>query len=110
MKATDLAFPDESLTRRLVMLRVGEEIYRLRQGKMTLRALAAAICVSPPYLSDVEHGRRSIRRHLGKVAKVLGVKPSHFAEVCGICTKCGGSGLAGEPRSEAAQADQQEKP
>jgi transcriptional regulator with XRE-family HTH domain len=85
--------PDESIARRLVMLRVGEEIYRLRQGKLTLRALAAKVGLSAPFLSDVEHGRRSVRRHLGKLAKALGVKPSHFAEVCGICPKCGGTGV-----------------
>ena len=54
-------------------LDLGQEIRRLRESKgITLRELARRVGVSAPFLSDLEHGRRSTT-HLASIAKELGV-------------------------------------
>ena len=53
---------------------LGEVIRYLRIEKgMTLRALAEAVGVSAPFLSDLEHGRRMTSR-LDEMAKVLDIE------------------------------------
>ena len=54
----------------------GQVIREAREAKgMTLRALARALEVSAPFLSDVEHDRRRpSRERLPSFAKVLGVE------------------------------------
>lgn len=80
--------------RGLAMQRVGDEI-RIRREKagMTLRALARAIDVSPPFMSDVEHGRRTTTK-LSEIETTLKLKPGSLWAVAGLCRHCGGSGLA----------------
>lgn len=52
----------------------GERVRELREAKkMTLRALAKALGVSAPFVSDVEHGRR-MPSDVAKWASVLGVE------------------------------------
>lgn len=77
----------------VVNLRLGEEIRRLRIVKqITMRQFAKMIGVSVPFMSDVEHGRRSIRKRLLEVARILDVEPEHFTKICGVCPTCGGTG------------------
>lgn len=55
----------------------GETIRLLRTAKrMTLRAFAQALEVSAPYISDVEHDRRTMTDDMvAKAAVILGVDP-----------------------------------
>lgn len=54
---------------------LGEAVRYLREKRgLTLRALAGKIEVSPPFLSDLEHNRRSTDK-LEELAKALGVTP-----------------------------------
>lgn len=88
---------DDLTTRReesLAMMRVGDEVRRLREAKgITLRALADKVGLSAPFLSDVEHGRRRLS-HVDDVAKTLGVTTFHFLMIAGKCEHCGGTGFA----------------
>lgn len=80
--------------RSIAMSRVGEEIRKRREAEgVTLRALARAIGVSPPFLSDVEHGRRTTTK-LTEIETVLNLKPGSLWAVAGFCRHCGGSGLS----------------
>jgi transcriptional regulator with XRE-family HTH domain len=89
--------PDSIEQRRedsLAMMRVGDEVRRLREKKgLTLRGLADKVGLSAPFLSDVEHGRRRLSR-LDAMAKALGVKVIHFLDVAGKCPHCKGTGFA----------------
>lgn len=53
----------------------GETIRAARVAKrMTLRALARALAVSAPYISDVEHDRRKLSgENEAKVSRLLGI-------------------------------------
>ena len=76
------------------MMRVGEEVFRLRElAGLTLRGLAAKVGVSAAFLCDVEHGRRRLS-HLDAVSKALGVRTSHFLHLAGQCPHCNGTGYA----------------
>lgn len=86
--------------RSVAMARVGDEIRKRREAAgVTLRALARAIEVSPPFLSDVEHGRRTTTK-LTEIETVLNLKTGSLWAVAGLCRHCGGSGLAPEPGKE----------
>lgn len=95
--------PDPERMRRaeeaLAMIRVGEEIRRLREKQgLTLRAFAVALDLSAPFISDVEHGRRHLTSdRLARAAPILGTTLKKLAEVAGVCTHCMGSGY--EPRN-----------
>jgi transcriptional regulator with XRE-family HTH domain len=53
---------------------LGDIIREARVAKgMTLRMLATAIGCSAPFLSDVEHGRRTPLRHINQIAEILGL-------------------------------------
>lgn len=72
---------------------VGAEIRKQRLARgMTLRFLASALEVSTPFLSDVERGRRGIRKHLPRIAQLFGLPENHFTSISGICPTCGGTG------------------
>ena len=59
---------------------VGEAIYWLRgRQRITLRALASHIGVSPAFLSDVEHNRRSPANHIDKIAEFLNCHPDDLS-------------------------------
>jgi len=61
------------MTKKPIYETVGVAIRELREAKgITLRGLARKLGVSPPYLSDVEHDRRSFSRwdDLAKILKV----------------------------------------
>jgi transcriptional regulator with XRE-family HTH domain len=61
------------MPRQLKQPSLGEAIRRAREAKgMSLRQLATAVGVSAPFLSDLEHGRRSTTR-LPDIARVLGI-------------------------------------
>ena len=80
--------------RALAMTRVGDEIRKRREAAgMTLRSLARSIDVSPPFMSDVEHGRRTTTK-LTEIETVLNLKPGSLWAVAGLCRHCGGSGLS----------------
>ena len=102
----DWPAPDPERLRRvehqLAMVRVGEEIRRLREARgMTLRALAQKLDVSAPYMSDVEHGRRALaHERLIDVAAHLRTTPKKLADVAGVCTHCMGSGYAPRPEEK----------
>lgn len=83
----------------LAMIRVGEEIRRLREKRgLTLRAFAVKLDLSAPFVSDVEHGRRHLTaERLAQAAPILGTTLRKLAEVAGVCTHCMGSGY--EPRN-----------
>ncbi len=71
----------------VVNRKVGEMIgYAIRdmriKKKMSLRQLAKAIDVSPAFMSDVEHGRRSTNK-LKEIAKVLGVSQKKLKDLDG---------------------------
>lgn len=85
----------------LAMIRVGDELRRLREAKgLTLRGLCEKLGVSPPFLSDVEHGRRHLTsERLAQVAPILGTTAKALAEIAGVCTHCMGSGY--EPTKRA---------
>lgn len=60
-RAMDEAKRAEAQERVKAMLDMGDALRRRREEKrVTLRALADAIGVSAPFLSDVEHGRRRL--------------------------------------------------
>lgn len=71
-----MSIPTDTLERKRIdnlthgeMVRVGREM-----KKMTLRQLAAAVGLSAPFLSDVEHNRRRLTGEtLTKVADALGM-------------------------------------
>lgn len=76
------------------MVRVGDAIREARERKrITLRALATAIKVSAPFLSDVEHGRRMALRHLPNIARALKMPLAALEANCGLCPHCEGTGL-----------------
>lgn len=51
---------------------IGNAIRLARESAgMTLRALAAQLDLSAPFLSDVEHGRRNAVRWLPKIAAIV---------------------------------------
>jgi transcriptional regulator with XRE-family HTH domain len=53
----------------------GEAVRYLREKRgLTLRALAGKVGVSPPFLSDLEHNRRSTDKQ-DELARALGVAP-----------------------------------
>lgn len=80
--------------RAIAMQRVGDEIRIKREAAgITLRGLARAIGVSAPFMSDVEHGRRSTTR-LTEIEVALGLRKGQLWKVAGLCRHCGGSGLA----------------
>jgi len=86
--------PPEGITREIVNSRIGAEIRRLRMARgITLRQLAKTIGISHPYLSDVEKGRRAIRKRLPAIAEALGVGVHHFVDACGVCPTCHGTGV-----------------
>lgn len=62
----------------------GEQIRQGRYTKrMTLRALAKALGVSAPYLSDVEHDRRNLsEENTTKVAELLSIRPRVSTRAC----------------------------
>jgi transcriptional regulator with XRE-family HTH domain len=92
-----------SVAEREAMVRIGTELRELREKRrMTLREVCAAVGVSAPFLSDVEHGRRRMS-HVDEIARVLGVKPSHFYELAGLCPHCDGTGFAGVSKSKRRQ-------
>ena len=62
---------------------LGEAIHFAREKRgMTLRALANQVQVSAPFLSDVEHNRRSTEK-LGEIAKALRVDVEDFKRLDG---------------------------
>lgn len=66
----------------------GEGWRLAREAKgMTLRALAAAAGISPPFQSDVEHGRRRYSPEVeGRVRGLLGLDPTpEPAAKCVVC-------------------------
>jgi ribosome-binding protein aMBF1 (putative translation factor) len=82
------------MLRGLAMARVGDEIRERRErAGMTLRALARAIDVSAPFMSDVEHGRCTTTK-LTEIESVLKLKRGSLWAVAGLCRHCGGSGLS----------------
>ena len=59
-------------------LDLGQEIRRLREARgITLRELARSVGLSAPFMSDLEHGRRTTT-HLPAIAKALGVPFEHL--------------------------------
>lgn len=58
----------------------GEQVRKAREDKrMTLRSLARALDISAPFLSDVEHDRRSMTEEMTKrMAGLLDVDPMLF--------------------------------
>ena len=60
----------------LALVRVSNKIQRIREKSgITLRRFAVILGVSPPFLSDVEHGRRALTpARLAKAATELGVQ------------------------------------
>jgi transcriptional regulator with XRE-family HTH domain len=92
--------PDPERHRRaehaLAMVRVGEEIRRLREmAGLTLCGLSHKMKLSAPFWSDVEHGRRALTAdRLAQVAPILGTTLKALADVAGVCTHCMGSGYA----------------
>ena len=87
------------------MMRVGDEVRRLREAKgLTLRGLGAKVGLSAPYLSDVEHGRRRLSK-LAAVSEALGVKVIHFLHVAGKCPHCNGTGFAIGPTDASEDVD-----
>jgi ribosome-binding protein aMBF1 (putative translation factor) len=81
------------MLRGLAMSRVGDKIRERREkAGMTLRALARIIDVSPPFLSDVEHGRRTTTK-LAEIENALKLKRGSLWAVAGLCRHCGGTGL-----------------
>jgi len=79
---------------RPAMIRIGEAVRELREERgITLRALAKTLNLSPPFLSDLEHGRRRMPR-VEDFANALGVKPRHFYDLAGWCPHCDGTGYA----------------
>ena len=77
---TDFKFPPEVTT-------LGEAVrYAREQRGMTLRALARAVDVSPPFLSDLEHNRRSTDR-LPQMERALDVPEGTLRQFDGRLTK-----------------------
>jgi len=62
---------------------LGEAIYAARNERgMTLRALANAVGVSAPFMSDVEHGRRRpSEERLNAIAKALEMSAQDLQDV-----------------------------
>lgn len=59
--AMEQAKREEAAERAKAMMEAGTVLRTKREAaKMTLRAMAEALDVSPPFLSDVEHGRRRL--------------------------------------------------
>lgn len=69
---------------------LGQAIRRTRMSKgLSLRDLAYLVGVSPPFLSDLEHDRRSTRR-LREIAAALGTTEEHLtARDPHRCPECG---------------------
>jgi transcriptional regulator with XRE-family HTH domain len=65
---------------------LGDKIQQARQAKrMTLRALARAIGVSAPFMSDVEHNRRALTdERVEQVAKALGIDARELRSLNGL--------------------------
>ena len=65
---------------------LGEAVRLLRtERQMTLRALADKIGVSPPFLSDLEHGRRQTNQY-DALAEALGVSVEDLRKLDGRVT------------------------
>jgi transcriptional regulator with XRE-family HTH domain len=63
---------------------LGDAIRWLREKRrMTLRALARAVELSAPFISDLEHNRRTTS-HLDRIAKALDVPLSELEERRGL--------------------------
>lgn len=55
-----------------LVVEMGNELRKRREAaQMTLRELARQLEVSAPYLSDVEHGRRSLSSKLAEKADLI---------------------------------------
>lgn len=74
-RAMDEARRVEAQERLKAMQDMGETLRRRREEKrITLRAMAEALGVSAPFLSDVEHGRRRLsEEHARKADSLLGL-------------------------------------
>jgi transcriptional regulator with XRE-family HTH domain len=85
---------DTLVEERLAMLRVGEEVRRLRKSRgLSIAGLGKVVGLSHGLITDVELGRRRLTK-LDAVGKALGVSTSHFMRVAGHCTHCNGTGFA----------------
>lgn len=67
---------------------LGQAIREAREKQMTLRELARRLGVSAPYLSDVEHGRRSLSaENIALVCKELGISEEWLLGRATVLTK-----------------------
>src|SRR5262245_53827772 len=84
-RSTPVAKSPASAKRRIPtgITTLGEAVRHLRTEKrMTLRALAEAVGISAPFLSDIEHGRRQTNEYEA-LAKALEVPVEELKELDG---------------------------